>query len=219
MPVARITSTDPAGTAIGRVGAHRFARAQARQDHRRTAGIMRRRDPGIDAVIRRRHHALPVEGGGDARDAIAAGGEEGRDQQHEHQRAQRHRIARGELRHRPAGPELAGGGERALDMRAPQRLRHGVAFAGGKLVGDCGRRAVLQPAARSIRRRPSASFGHAHDDMATKQQVREDRKSRRRRRVRAAAARATARARTAQEQTEDVAKAASGGHTRSHRIP
>ena len=76
LPVARTTSWLPTGTAIGAVDLRGFARAQAGQHDRRAAGIDRRRDPGIDAEIGRRHHALPVEGGGDALDAFAAGGKE-----------------------------------------------------------------------------------------------------------------------------------------------
>ena len=81
-------------------GLHRLAGPQALQDQRRPAGIGRRADPGVDTEIRRRDRALPVEGGGDALHAVAAGDEEGRDQQHQHERAQRHRIAR----RRPAAP-------------------------------------------------------------------------------------------------------------------
>ncbi len=147
-----------------RIGAHRFARTQARQDHRRTRGILRRRDPGIDAIIRRRHHALPVEGRGHAARTIAAGGKEGRHQKHDHQRAQRDRIARGKARHRPAGAELAGGGERTLDMRAPQRLRHGVAFAGGELVGERDGGAMLQAAALVETAQAVCGIRHADDD-------------------------------------------------------
>ena len=55
--------------------------------------------------------------------ALAAGGEEGRDHQDEHQRAQRHRIAQRRAAARPAGLELARRQQRAFDMRAPERLR------------------------------------------------------------------------------------------------
>ena len=75
-------------------GRQRLARPQARQDHRRLAGVGRRRHPGVDAEIGRRHHALPIEGRGDAFHPLAAGGEERRDHQHRHQRraAQRDRA-------------------------------------------------------------------------------------------------------------------------------
>ena len=125
------------------------ARAQARQHHRRTAGIDRRRHPGIDAEIRRRHHALPVEGGGDAFDALAAGGKEGRHHQDQRERAQRHRIAQRQLRLRPAGLELARRQQRAFDMRAPERLRHRIVLIGGDLVGD-GRGRPVRLAAAAV---------------------------------------------------------------------
>ena len=44
-------------------GLHRLARPQALQDQRRLAGIGRRADPGVDAEIRGRDRALPVERG------------------------------------------------------------------------------------------------------------------------------------------------------------
>ena len=56
-----------------------FAGMNAGENDRRLAGIRRRRDPGVDAEIRRQHHALPVERGGDALPAFAAGGNEGGD--------------------------------------------------------------------------------------------------------------------------------------------
>ena len=42
-------------------GLHRLARPQALQDQRRLRGVGRRADPGVDAEIRRRDRALPVE--------------------------------------------------------------------------------------------------------------------------------------------------------------
>ena len=147
LPVARITSWLPAGTATGARRLRGLARAQARQHDRRAAGIDRRRDPGIDAEIGRRHHALPVEGGGDALDALAAGGKEARHRQNEHERAQRHRIAQRQPRRRPAGLELARRQQRAFDMRAPERLRDRIVLVGGDLVGDRGGRPVRLAAA------------------------------------------------------------------------
>ncbi len=68
----------------GRAGRHRhrgagtckrlLARVQTRQDQRRPAGVGRRRDPGVDPEIGRRHHAAPIEGRGDAFGALAARG-------------------------------------------------------------------------------------------------------------------------------------------------
>ena len=124
-----------------------FARAQAGQHDRRAAGIDRRRDPGVDAEIGRRHHALPVESDGDALQAFAAGGEEARDRQNEHERAQRHRIAQRQPRRRPAGLELARRHERTFDMGTPERLRDRIVLVGGNLIGDRGGRPVRLAAA------------------------------------------------------------------------
>ena len=57
-------------------GLMRLAGADAGQDHRRLAGIGRRRHPGIDAEILRLHHAGPVERRGDAFHALAGRREE-----------------------------------------------------------------------------------------------------------------------------------------------
>ena len=70
-----------------------LAGMDARQHDRRPAGIGRRRHPGIDAEIRRQHHALPVERRRDPLPALAAGGKESRDAGDQHQRAQRIGIA------------------------------------------------------------------------------------------------------------------------------
>ena len=129
---------------IGR-GLHRLARPQALQDHRRAAGIGRRRDPGVDAEIGRRHHALPVEGRHDALGPLAAGGHEGRHHKHRHQRAHRERIAQGEPRRRHAGLEGGGRPQRTLDMRAPERDRIRIGGRDRHLVGDRGRRSMRQP--------------------------------------------------------------------------
>ena len=65
----------------------------AGKNDRRLAGIGGRRDPGVDAEIRRQHHALPVERRGDALPAFAAGGEEGGDAGDQNQAAQRIGVA------------------------------------------------------------------------------------------------------------------------------
>ncbi len=149
----------------------RLARPQARQHHRRAPGIDRWRDPGIDTEIRRRHHAVPVEGGGDAFDVFAAGAEEARHHQNEHQRAQRHRIAQRQPRRRPAGLELARRHQRALDMGLPERLRHRVVIVGGDMIDDGGGRAMrfsahaVEPAQAVMNaRQPQPDQRHRGDD-------------------------------------------------------
>ncbi len=149
----------PSAAAPGRSA--RLAGAQARQDHRRRAGIGRRRHPGIDAEIRDRHHALPVERRGDALDALAAGGEERRARA----ASGRARAARTGSRAHSRGcgkPALkrARGTQRAFDMGAPQRERPRIALGGRR-----SRRPWRSPAdargrcARSSRRRPSNELG------------------------------------------------------------
>ena len=170
----------------------RLTRPQARQHHRRAPGIDRRRDPGIDAEIRRRHHAVPIEGGGDAFDVFAAGAEETRDHQNEHQRAQRHRIAQRQPRRRPAGLELARRHQRALDMSLPERLRHRVVIVGGDMIDDGGGRAMrfsahaVEPAQAVMNAgqpQPDQRHRRGNDDQ------REDQKARWRGRAAAAPAR------------------------------
>ena len=138
--------------------ARALARAQARQHQRRAAGIDRRSDPGIDAEIGRLHDAMPVEGGGDAFHALAAGGEEAGGRQDEHQRAQRHWVAQRQPRMRPAGLEPARGEQRALDMGLPERLRDRVVLIGGDAVGDRGGRPVAL-AADAVE--PAQALAHA----------------------------------------------------------
>ena len=131
----------PAGTATGARRLRGLARAQPGKHDRRPAGIVRRRDPGVDAEIRRRHHALPVEGGGDALPALAAGGKEGRDRPGCSTSARSAIGSRSaQPRRRPAGLELARRQQRALDMGVPERLRDRIVAVGGDLVGDRGRR-------------------------------------------------------------------------------
>lgn len=67
-----------------------------RQNDRRPAGVQRRRDPGIDANIARRQHPVPVEGGAKPHRTLIAGGEEGRNQHHHDQRAQRPGVVKRE---------------------------------------------------------------------------------------------------------------------------
>ena len=145
-PLARMTSTLPAGTAIGALAV--CTGSPGRRPCRISggfAGVRRRADPGVDAEIRGRDRALPVERGIDALHAVAAGDEERGDHQHHHQRAQRHRIARGDARHRHAGPQRFRRTQRALDMRAPQRDRMTVVGLAGDLVGDRGGGPMRQP--------------------------------------------------------------------------
>ena len=143
LPVARITSSLPAGTATGAAPA-RFARAQARQDHRRTAGVDRRRDPGIDAEVRRHHHALPVEGGGDASDTLAAAARSVATTRMSVSARSAIRIAQRSFGLRPAGLELAGRQQRAFDMRAPERCVTGSLWlaAIASAMAVAGRRAA-----------------------------------------------------------------------------
>ena len=73
---------------------------------------------------------------------LAAGGEKRGDHQHQHQRAQRDRVAQRQLRRGPAGLEPARRHQRALDMGAPERLRDRIVLVGGDAVEDGGGRTV-----------------------------------------------------------------------------
>ena len=115
MPLARMTSMLPAGTVTAAARLHRLARAQTLQDDRRLARIGRRADPGVDAEIGRRHHALPIERGGNALHALAAGGKEGRNHEHRHESAQRKGIAQRKPRRGQSGLE------RPCGTQAPAR--------------------------------------------------------------------------------------------------
>ena len=219
LPVARITSWLPAGTATGARVLRRFARAQAGQHHRRPAGVDRRRDPGIDAEIRRRDHAVPVEGGGDALEPLAAGRKESRHHQNEHECAQRHRIAQRQPRRRPAGLELARRQQRALDMRLPERLRHRIVAVGGNVVGDRRRRPVRFAAAAI---EPAQPVIDARQPQDQQRQCRRDSEQGRKQtgRSRAPAAATPARDRPRRRRGKvraTVASAASAGHSRSHK--
>ena len=95
--MARTTSVLPTGTETGspaspvcRAG---LAGMNAGKNDRRLAGIGGRGDPGVDAEIRRQHHALPIERRGDALPMFAAGGDEGGDAGDQNEAAQRVRIA------------------------------------------------------------------------------------------------------------------------------
>ena len=85
------------GNSPGRL--HRLARAQALQDQRRPSGISGRADPGVDAEIRRDHHALPVEGCGKPLHPLASGRDERCDHQHYDQSAKSNGIAQREPWH------------------------------------------------------------------------------------------------------------------------
>ena len=151
MPVARTTSVEPTGTLTGsfelEVLPGDFARMHAGKDDRRLAGVSRRRHPGVDAEIRRQHDALPIERRGDALEVFAAGSNEGGDNGDENKAAQRVRIARRQTRRRPAGLERPRRGERALDVRLPQRQRIGVLRRDRELIGNRGRRPMTDAAA------------------------------------------------------------------------
>ena len=141
----------------------RLAGMDAGKDQRRLAGIGWRNDPGIDAEIRRQDDTVPVERGGDAFPALAAGGKEGGDAGDQHQRAQRVRIAPRHPRRRPAGFQRPRGVERALDMGIPQRQRIRIFRRDGEIVGDRGRRAMRQPTAAIDPAQRVAGTGHAHE--------------------------------------------------------
>ena len=124
----------------------RLAGAHAGQDHRGLCGVGRRRHPGIDAEILGLHHAGPVERRRDAFHALAGGGEEGCAHKQQHQRAHSGRVEQIEARTRRPGLQRICGAQSLLDMRAPERLRHLILLACGKLVGDRCRGPVLEPA-------------------------------------------------------------------------
>ncbi len=200
LPVERTISVEPTGTATGPSRLRRrrrFAGMNAGQDDRRLAGISRRRHPGVDAEIRRQHHALPIERRGDAFPAFAAGGEKRGDAGDQHQRAQRIRIAPGDARRRRAGLERARRLQRALDMGVPQRERIRILRRDRELVGDRGRRTMAQAAAAI---EPAQSVGRcracAERRTGTPPRPRRPQRRSATPRGRAAAATATARART-----------------------
>ena len=159
-PLARMTRTLPVGTDTAATEVGRpLAGPQPGQDHRRTRGIGRRRHPGVEPEVRRNHHALPVEGRGDTAPALATGGDEGRHNEDDDQRAQRHRVAQVETRRRPAGPELLRREQRPFDMGAPQRDRPRIGLRGREFIGDRGRRPMgdaglaVEPAQAVVARR------------------------------------------------------------------
>ena len=126
-------------------GLHRLARAQPLQDQRRLRGIGRRADPGIDTEIRGRDRALPVERRLHAAHAVAAGDKERGDHRHQHQRAQRHRVARRDPRHRQSGAQRLGRTQCPFDVGAPERDGMAVVGLAGDPVGDRGGGPVRQP--------------------------------------------------------------------------
>ena len=129
------------------------------QDHRRLAGIDRRRHPGIDPHIGGRQHALPVEGGGDARGAFLTRGNEGRHHRHRDQRTQRPGVVDRQPRRRQAGTDALDRGQRALALRLPQRQRNRILR--GQRIGQRGRRAMadagaaVEPAQGRLAARPA----------------------------------------------------------------
>ena len=136
-----------------------LAGMDARQHHRRLAGIGRRHDPGVDAEIRRQHDAVPVECDRDAVPAFATGGKKRRDAGDQYQCAQRIGVAPRHPRRRPACLQRSRRRKRALDMSVPQRQRVWVLRGDGEIVGDRGRRSMAQPADRSSRLKPSRRPG------------------------------------------------------------
>ena len=147
---------------------------------------------------------------------------EGRDDQEEHQRAQRHRIAQRQLRRRPAGLELARRQQRALDMRAPERLRDRIVLVGGDLVGDRGGR-PMRLAAAAIE--PAQAVGGARQPQHQPAAPPRPRVTRtKNNRPMARASGGSTSHRPAQENARNrpsaVASVASAGHSRSHnRLP
>ena len=193
--------------------AHRLAGTQPRQNLRRPAGVGRRRHPRVDAEVGRRHHALPVERRGDALGALAAGGEEGRDHEDEHQRAQRIRIARRKLWQRRSGAQGAGGAQRALHVGAPQRRRERIVGFRNQVVGDRGGRAVRQVAGAVEPAQAVIRAGQPHQEQRHRRGDREDEEHEQ------ADGAAKRRQRDPQSQPGDGEEQARGGGDRSQRRP
>ena len=152
--------------------AHLLAGAHARQDHRRLAGVGRRRHPGVDAEIGGLHRAPPIERRGHAAEPLAAGADAGGDRQDQDEGAQRVGIAQQQPRLRHPGLQAAGGGERAHHMGLPERERALVLGSGRHVVGDRGCGPVRQSAAQiePAQRVPAARQGEARQRHGARQQ-------------------------------------------------
>ncbi len=146
-------------TAHGSVRRQRGVLVRRRQDDRRLAGVERRRHPGVDPDIGRRQHAVPVEGGRDARGALVTRGNKGRHHHHDDERAQCPWIVDRQSRRRQAGPDPLDGGQRPLALRLPQRQRdrilrgERIGQRGGGPVADAG--AAIEPAQGLLAARPA----------------------------------------------------------------
>ena len=193
-----MTSTLPAGTDTAATAVwRRLARPQARQDHRRLAGIGRRRHPGIDAEIRR-HAPRPA-----SRTPRRCAARARRRRQRRSRppgsapaRAARYGSRSGEPRRRPPGLErLAPRAARARHGRATARSdtdrRSPVASSSAIAVaGRCGR-----PLLRSSRRSAVVRAREAARTAAERDGRRGEHEEDEQRRWRARSAAATARAR------------------------
>jgi len=136
--------------------------AQARQDHRRTAGITGRIHPGIEPVGLRHHGAAPVESGAQARQMIAGGDEEGGKYRQKRQRPQAARIAPCQPRRRQARLERAGSRNGPRQMRPPEGRTHRIVGPGGEMVGQGGGGAVGARAAAVDARQRFRAIRPAH---------------------------------------------------------
>ncbi|MGY3470881.1 hypothetical protein ACVW0I_007752 [Bradyrhizobium sp. LM6.11] len=138
-----------------------------RQDDRRLAGVERRRDPGVNANVGRRQHAVPVEGCAQPHRTLVAGGEEGRYQHHHDQRAERPGIMQSEPRVRQTGADALDRSQRALALCLPQRLRNRIPRAqrvregGGRPMTDAG--AAVEPGKRLLAARPAEATHREQD--------------------------------------------------------
>ena len=190
----------PAGTVTGPLAraCTVLAGTQARQDQRRPAGVGRRRHPGVDPEIRRRHHAVPVERRGDALASVRRRRRRTSRRPEPPPARAAHKDRARRLRARLAGLERRAARKRALHMRAPQRDartdRWPPAPCGrrSRSPGRCGSRL-----SRSSRRRPSTASASALGTAARSPPRQHEEHEQRRSRGRAAAATARGRARTA----------------------
>jgi hypothetical protein len=124
----------------------RLAGADAGQNHGGLGRVGRRRHPGIDSEIFGLHNAGPIKRRGDAFHALPGGGKERSAHKQKDQRPHSSRIEQVKARARRSSFQRICGTQGLFDMRAPERLRHLVLLACGKLVGNRCRGPVLQPA-------------------------------------------------------------------------